>query len=406
MPSTTPDTASNSIGALLKTTREQRGMSQADAAAQLNLKVAIIEKLEAEQWDTSMATTFVKGYLRAYARLLKLSEREILQAFDLQTAHLRPKTTEMHSFSRKTSREAADSRFMLATYGLVVLLIGLFFVWFWQTHLMDAEPVAVLPDYVAPLDNKTTSNNTPVVATTPSVTQTAAASTQPVATQLSTVQVTSNPTTTAVDSSAVPATTASPAGTAQPTHADTASEDAPVSSIETTEGEARPVASVPIEQTTAALPAANTAADTTTAAVAESSLPAPSNTAVTTSSPSASPSETSNETTSATPAAQTLPVTEPAAQVPSIEAAAQNTAVQLQFSFTEDCWLSVLDANQQKIAYGLQKAGTSLTVSGQYPLRLTIGNASAASLQVQGKAYDMSQYKAGQVARIKLTGAE
>ncbi len=392
MPSTTPDTASNSIGALLKTTREQRGMSQADAAAQLNLKVAIIEKLEAEQWDTSMATTFVKGYLRAYARLLKLSEREILQAFDLQTAHLRPKTTEMHSFSRKTSREAADSRFMLATYGLVVLLIGLFFVWFWQTHLMDAEPVAVLPDYVAPLDNKTTSNNTPVVATTPSVTQTAAASTQPAATQLSTVQVTSNPTTTAVDSSAVPATTASPAGTAQPTHADTASEDVPVSSIETTEGEARPVASVPTEQTTAALPAAT--------------LPAPSNTAVTISSPSATPSETSNETTSATPAAQTLPVTEPAAQVPSIEAAAQNTAVQLQFSFTEDCWLSVLDANQQKIAYGLQKAGTSLTVSGQYPLRLTIGNASAASLQVQGKAYDMSQYKAGQVARIKLTGAE
>ncbi len=392
MPSTTPDTASNSIGALLKTTREQRGMSQADAAAQLNLKVAIIEKLEAEQWDTSMATTFVKGYLRAYARLLKLSEREILQAFDLQTAHLRPKTTEMHSFSRKTSREAADSRFMLATYGLVVLLIGLFFVWFWQTHLMDAEPVAVLPDYVAPLDNKTTSNNTPVVATTPSVTQTAAASTQPAATQLSTVQVTSNPTTTAVDSSAVPATTASPAGTAQPTHADTASEDVPVSSIETTEGEARPVASVPTEQTTAALPAAT--------------LPAPSNTAVTISSPSATPSETSNETTSATPAAQTLPVREPAAQVPSIEAAAQNTAVQLQFSFTEDCWLSVLDANQQKIAYGLQKAGTSLTVSGQYPLRLTIGNASAASLQVQGKAYDMSQYKAGQVARIKLTGAE
>lgn len=391
MPSTTPDTASNSIGALLKTTREQRGMSQADAAAQLNLKVAIIEKLEAEQWDTSMATTFVKGYLRAYARLLKLSEREILQAFDLQTAHLRPKTSEMHSFSRKTSREAADSRFMLATYGLVVLLIGLFFVWFWQTHLMDAEPVAVLPDYVAPLDNKTTSNTPPAASVTPSVTETTEASTQPAATQLSAVQVTSNPTTPSVDSLATPAVAAAPAGTGQPTDVDTATEDVPVSSIETTEGEARPVASVPTEQTTAARPAADTAAATVAAAT---TLPTQSSSAL----PTAS--------SSATPAAQTLPVTEPAAQVPSNDTTVQNTAVQLQFSFTEDCWLSVLDANQQKIAYGLQKAGTSLTVSGQYPLRLTIGNASAASLQVQGKAYDMSQYKAGQVARIKLTGAE
>lgn len=391
MPSTTPDTASNSIGALLKTTREQRGMSQADAAAQLNLKVAIIEKLEAEQWDTSMATTFVKGYLRAYARLLKLSEREILQAFDLQTAHLRPKTSEMHSFSRKTSREAADSRFMLATYGLVVLLIGLFFVWFWQTHLMDAEPVAVLPDYVAPLDNKTTSNTPPAASVTPSVTETTASPTQPAATQLSAVQVTSNPTTPSVDSLATPAVAAAPAGTGQSTDVDTATEDVPVSSIETTEGEARPVASVPTEQTTAARPAADTAAATVAAAT---TLPTPSSSAL----PTAS--------SSATPAAQTLPVTEPAAQVPSNDTTVQNTAVQLQFSFTEDCWLSVLDANQQKIAYGLQKAGTSLTVSGQYPLRLTIGNASAASLQVQGKAYDMSQYKAGQVARIKLTGAE
>lgn len=391
MPSTTPDTASNSIGALLKTTREQRGMSQADAAAQLNLKVAIIEKLEAEQWDTSMATTFVKGYLRAYARLLKLSEREILQAFDLQTAHLRPKTSEMHSFSRKTSREAADSRFMLATYGLVVLLIGLFFVWFWQTHLMDAELVAVLPDYVAPLDNKTTSNTPPAASVTPSVTETTEASTQPAATQLSAVQVTSNPTTPSVDSLATPAVAAAPAGTGQSTDVDTATEDVPVSSIETTEGEARPVASVPTEQTTAARPAADTAAATVAAAT---TLPTQSSSAL----PTAS--------SSATPAAQTLPVTEPAAQVPSNDTTVQNTAVQLQFSFTEDCWLSVLDANQQKIAYGLQKAGTSLTVSGQYPLRLTIGNASAASLQVQGKAYDMSQYKAGQVARIKLTGAE
>jgi cytoskeleton protein RodZ len=35
---------------------------------------------------------------------------------------------------------------MLASYLLIVLLIGLFLVWFWQTHLLDSEPVTALPE--------------------------------------------------------------------------------------------------------------------------------------------------------------------------------------------------------------------------------------------------------------------
>lgn len=400
MPSTTPDTASNSIGALLKTTREQRGMSQADAAAQLNLKVVIIEKLESEQWDTSMATTFVKGYLRAYARLLKLSEREILQAFDLQTAHLRKHTSEMHSFSRKTSREAADSRFMLATYGLVVLLIGLFFVWFWQTHLIDAEPVAVLPDYVAPVDAKTANNVTPdaSLAAVPATHQSndTAATTAP--TQAVPQGATEPPASSSTSADVVPSAlqaTTTQATPAQATVAalnspQTSTDEVPVSSIETTEGEARPAA---------------TQVPTTAGASTMATTQQPAISSVTSTVPTESVSSATTETTEPV-STNATPVTDPLTPAPSSDGVAIAATAQLQFSFSEDCWLSVLDANQQKIAYGLQKAGTSLTVSGQYPLRLTIGNASAATLQVQGKAYDMSQYKAGQVARIKLTGAE
>lgn len=363
MPKQTTDTASNSIGTLLKAAREQRGMSQAEAASQLNLKVVIIEKLESEQWDNSMATTFVKGYLRAYARLLKLSEREILQAFDLQTAHLRGQQTEMHSFSRKTSREAADSRFMLATYGIVVLLVGLFFVWFWQTHMLDSEPVAVLPDYVAPTA-ETPATDPSTLAATPPVSQSTTTPT-PTGTDATSAQsqdtaALTTATTSAAEPAQLPASQLAQSAAAQPqtTHtADsvTVAEELPASSIETTEGE--------------------TPQRSTTSAAAEQ--------------PSTRPEVVPAQTAAAPDAAL-----------------ASTGAADIQLSFNADCWVSITDNQQQKLAYGLQKAGSTLQLRGQYPVKMIIGNAAAASITVQGKPYDLSQYQAGQVARITLTGAQ
>lgn len=370
MPKHTTDTASNSIGTLLKAAREQRGMSPAEAASQLNLKVVIIEKLESEQWDNSMATTFVKGYLRAYARLLKLSEREILQAYDLQTAHLRGQQTEMHSFSRKTSREAADSRFMLATYGIVVLLVGLFFVWFWQTHMLDSEPVAVLPDYVAPTAEVPAADTSGLSATPPvtevSSPQTAAAqdslntptapgtaTTQSAAsTPADAVTVTGSATHGATDKAATENGATIDVATAVPaTVVEQVAEELPASSIETTEGETRQL--------------------------------------------------TSASQTPAQPSLSPAVITAPTA---STDAVSVNTDIQV--SFSADCWVSITDSQQQKLAYGLQKAGTTLQLRGQYPVKMIIGNAAAASISVQGKPYDLSQYQAGQVARITLTGAQ
>lgn len=398
MPTTTTDTAANSIGALLKTTREQRGLTQSDVASQLNLKVVIIEKLEAEQWDTSMATTFVKGYLRAYARLLKLSEREILQAFDLQTAHLRSNTSAMHSFSRKTSREAADSHFMLATYGIVVLLVGLFLVWFWQTHLIDAEPVAVLPDYVAPTEAQSSSAVASTSMPSAAATQASGNITAEPSVQSPVVQP---------NAQSTPAASASVTSVATPTTA-----DVPTSSIETTEGET-PSAQSTVAGTADSQPvtaAQQLSTDSATASV----TPAPTSAvtaAVTQPAVSTAPASTdanvaNSAPTAAAPVTQTTAPSATSGPTASDGALAVSQQAELQLSFSQDCWLSVIDASQQKVAYGLQKAGTSLKVMGQYPLKLTIGNASAATLQVQGKAYDLSQYKAGQVARITLTGAE
>ncbi|MDZ7868867.1 MAG: DUF4115 domain-containing protein [Rheinheimera sp.] len=150
-------------GALLKQRRETLGMSAEQAAAQLNLKAAVIHQLESQQWDARVAPTFIRGYLRQYARMLKLDESDVLAQFD-QLLSAMPQPTPMHSFSKKTSRDAAESRFMLATYFLLVLLIGLFLVWFWQTHMLNDQPVSMLPE-LETVAAKTSAVSTPPVLT-------------------------------------------------------------------------------------------------------------------------------------------------------------------------------------------------------------------------------------------------
>ena len=69
------------VGKLLRERREQQGLTQQDVAASLNLRVAAIEALEAERFDLLPPRTFVRGYLRAYAKLVGLAEAEVLAAF-------------------------------------------------------------------------------------------------------------------------------------------------------------------------------------------------------------------------------------------------------------------------------------------------------------------------------------
>ncbi len=61
-----------SVGAGLTRAREALGLSIADVAQQLKFAPRQIEALEQEQFDCLPAGTFVRGMLRAYARMLKL----------------------------------------------------------------------------------------------------------------------------------------------------------------------------------------------------------------------------------------------------------------------------------------------------------------------------------------------
>ena len=56
------------LGSVLKTAREQMGLSIAETAVKLHLRPGIVENLEADDFSNIASSTYVRGYVKNYAR--------------------------------------------------------------------------------------------------------------------------------------------------------------------------------------------------------------------------------------------------------------------------------------------------------------------------------------------------
>ncbi len=114
----------------LRAEREKRGWTLAEAAGRLRISPAQLQALEEDRYADLPGPTFVRGYLRNYARLLALDPEAVLQAYARMsgeggrqpTQHVLPPTEgPLLDYSRRTLFVSAVS---------VLLLIGLAW-WLW-----------------------------------------------------------------------------------------------------------------------------------------------------------------------------------------------------------------------------------------------------------------------------------
>ena len=83
-------------GAALASARRAAGLSVADVAAQLRLSPRQVQALEADRYEDLPGAVFVRGFIRNYARLLKLDPASLLDALEpelVQDAPLRVRET-------------------------------------------------------------------------------------------------------------------------------------------------------------------------------------------------------------------------------------------------------------------------------------------------------------------------
>ena len=69
------------LGALLRSERENRGLSHEQLAQITRLRKAFLEALENEEWENLPPSVFVKGFIRSYAKALGLDEGKLLDLY-------------------------------------------------------------------------------------------------------------------------------------------------------------------------------------------------------------------------------------------------------------------------------------------------------------------------------------
>lgn len=69
------------LGERLRSARKARALTLEQAAFTLRLEVPVLRALEDERYETLGAAVFVRGHLKAYAKLLGLSEEAVLAAY-------------------------------------------------------------------------------------------------------------------------------------------------------------------------------------------------------------------------------------------------------------------------------------------------------------------------------------
>lgn len=72
------------------------------------------------------------------------------------------------------------------------------------------------------------------------------------------------------------------------------------------------------------------------------------------------------------------------------------------FTFSGDCWVNIFDATGERIAWGVKKSGYIMTISGEAPLKITLGRPELASIMFNEQPIDMSNFNAGNIAKFTL----
>jgi len=70
--------------------------------------------------------------------------------------------------------------------------------------------------------------------------------------------------------------------------------------------------------------------------------------------------------------------------------------VALQLRFAADSWVEIYDGSGKAVLYDLGKAGTERVATGTAPLSVTIGNAPAVTMQINGRGVRLPAPPAGQ----------
>jgi cytoskeleton protein RodZ len=334
-------------GGILKYERNRLGQSVERISQYLHLSTDVVRALEDDRHDDLPEPTYVRGYIRSYARYLDLDVEPLIQSYN---ELIQPKT---QAFSEKEVRTVPLKRKGVSwvVWGGLLLAVALTAVW-WSYDF--APPVEVLR--IAGLGGIADVEQTEPSGVTPR--QEIAKQSEPVTPEIATRTEDRGESKIAasINRSYDSAPEWTPETVQQPN----------------TESEPEPKTEPSIPVVTAQLAEA--------AGQKEEPL-----------------DEAEPQTEHAAPAKPPTP-----SQFELVGRTAPGEDI-LQLTFEDQSWTEIYDANNERLLFGLMNSGVVKNVQGTAPFRILLGNSPAVKIQFNGKPFDHSRFdRWDKTARFKV----
>lgn len=123
-------------GMQLGSLRDKRGFTKEYVAGKLHLRVKVIELLELDDYENMPEPVFIKGYLRAYAKLLGVSPEPFLLMFN--NRYTLEKKPERALFQSK--RESNKGERVVRWVTAMVAIVAIAAISFWWQKNKEAQP--------------------------------------------------------------------------------------------------------------------------------------------------------------------------------------------------------------------------------------------------------------------------
>ncbi len=127
-----------SIGALLVNARKAASLSQVDVAEQINLPLRIVKALEADDFDNLPEATYIRGYLRNYARIVGINADLLINTFKEQH-HQEPEV-----ITPIRSKQSYDPAILWSTAAVFTILVGLVVTWWFESNPVTTPSVELV----------------------------------------------------------------------------------------------------------------------------------------------------------------------------------------------------------------------------------------------------------------------
>jgi cytoskeleton protein RodZ len=130
-------------GDLLKQAREKLGLAQKDIAAQLNLQTEVIDAVEKNDRDRLPVATYARGYIRSYARLVKMDADMLIQLYDQYST---PPPEIIPTIKKPTQASSRDKPVRAIIYLITFILALLLLAWLQSKYIVGRNPGGGTPD--------------------------------------------------------------------------------------------------------------------------------------------------------------------------------------------------------------------------------------------------------------------